>query len=60
MVWKIFNKDRIKKSASALKVQISVEALTSNLFGGNFSNATLSSKNKLVNLRTILNCFCAK
>ena len=30
-----------------------VEALTSHLFGGDFNNATLSSKNKLVNLRTI-------
>lgn len=30
-----------------------VEALTSNLFGGNSSNATLPSKNKPVNLRTI-------
>ena len=32
-----------------------VKALTSNLFGGNFSNATWSSKNKPINLRTILN-----
>lgn len=32
-----------------------VTALASNLFGGNFSNATLSSKNKRIDLRPILN-----
>lgn len=53
---KIFNKEGIKKvfdlQHSRYISLFVVKALTSNLFGRNFSNATLSSK---INLRTILN-----